>query len=184
MSGKALVKQVFDELYRLDSIGFNTWISSVRELASHYNIELHLEKRTDLFKKECQEILERKLIKDWCDEIKDEVKHPILRTYRIYKTSYEMEPYLYLVKNHKYRLAISKIRASSHKLEIERGRYTRPKTPVENRLCTLCKVVENEMHFLLNCSSNKVERDALFEKIQVIYSNFTNLPPIDNVFTC
>ena len=34
-----------------------------------------------------------------------------------------------------YWVAISKLRVSSHALEIERGRYASPKTPVNERLC-------------------------------------------------
>ena len=90
-----------------------------------------------------------------------------------------MEPYLYLVKNPKYRIAISKIRTSSHKLEIERGRYTRPKTPTENRLCHYCNVIENEMHFMLYCSINEEERGVLLTKIEAVNPHFKDLPPID-----
>ena len=44
-----------------------------------------------------------------------------------------MEPYLYLVKKHKYRQTIAKFHCSSHTLEIERGRHTNPKTVVADR---------------------------------------------------
>jgi hypothetical protein len=42
---------------------------------------------------------------------------------------------------------------SNHKLHIETGRYTRPITPVENRICSNCnsKSVEDEIHFLMYC---------------------------------
>ena len=44
MGSNAMVKRVFDELTKLDDIGFKTWISSVRELASQYNIyQVHIE---------------------------------------------------------------------------------------------------------------------------------------------
>ena len=102
-----------------------------------------------MFKLECEKSIERKFISEWENDINDQNKYPSLRTYRIFKTKLEMEPYLYLVKNPKYRMAISKFRSSSHILEIERGRHTRPITPLENRLCSSCKVVETEIHFLL-----------------------------------
>ena len=40
---------------------------------------------------------------------------------------------------------IIKLHISSHLLQIERGRYTRPKTLREN---CLCNIVEDEVHFL------------------------------------
>ena len=45
----------------------------------------------------------------------------------------------------------SKLRLSSHKLSIEKGRHSHPKIPEENRLCKVCGVIENEKHFLLHC---------------------------------
>jgi hypothetical protein len=40
-------------------------------------------------------------------------------------------------------LYLARFRISAHKLEIERGRYTIPKTVVENRIC---EAVEDEEH--------------------------------------
>ena len=47
------------------------------------------------------------------------------------------------------------LRISAHMLHIERGRYTRPKTPIENRLCFSCSSVsvEDEIHFITECSA-------------------------------
>ena len=95
---------------------------------------------------------------------------------------YQMEPYLYLVKNPKYRMAISKFRSSSHILEIKRGRHTRPITPLENRLCPLCKVVETEIHFLLECPMYECYRKELFSKIVSVDSYVKEVLPI-NKFT-
>ena len=55
----------------------------------------------------------------------------------------------------------ARLRTSSHTLEIEVGRYNRPKVDRELRTCKLCKsgLVEDERHFLLNCSYFKEERE-------------------------
>ena len=42
-------------------------------------------------------------------------------------------------------------------LEIERGRHTRPVTPVENRRCPVCNVIENELHFYWNAPLIKLK---------------------------
>ena len=47
---------------------------------------------------------------------------------------------------------------SLHHLQIERGRYTRPKTLRENRLCNNCNIVEDEVHFLFICAKNELAR--------------------------
>ena len=44
-------------------------------------------------------------------------------------------------------------RSGALPIVIDTGGYSRPPTPVDDRLCDLCDmgVVENEKHFLLNC---------------------------------
>ena len=53
------------------------------------------------------------------------------------------------------RKVISRIRCLSDPLAIEKGRQKNPKIPREERLCTLCeeRVVEDEEHFLLKCTT-------------------------------
>ena len=63
-----------------------------------------------------------------------------------------------MISDPKYRIAVSKLRASSHNLEIERGCYTRPKVNPENRLCPLCYVVDNEIDFVVRCRINETLR--------------------------
>ena len=55
----------------------------------------------------------------------------------------------------------SKLRLSSHKLSIEKGRHSHPKIPEENRLCKVCGVIENEKHFLLHCDMYHEQRFKL-----------------------
>ena len=86
-----------------------------------------------------------------------------IETYARYKSQYVTEKYFDLVSNLKYRIAVSKLRASSHNLEIERGRYTRPKVSPENRLCPLCYVVDNEIQFVVRCRINETFAYNLME---------------------
>ena len=87
-----------------------------------------------------------------------------------------MEPYLYQVKQSKYRIAISRLRASSHYvLEKERGMYTRVKTPITERLCPFCNVIEDEQHFLLTCKIYDQERNRMFSKISTKYENICEI---------
>ena len=50
-----------------------------------------------------------------------------------------------------HRTVLTRWRLSNHNLQIERGRYTVPSTPRENRLCTLCETVEDEHHVIFHC---------------------------------
>ena len=91
-----------------------------------------------------------------------------------------METHLDLIKNHKYRVAMVQLRTSSHTLAIEHGRYTRPKTKIEDRKCPFCPdIVEDEKHFLIQCIMNMTERDILFSKINCLFQNFNSLDDED-----
>ena len=83
-------------------------------------------------------------------------------TYCTFKTQIMMENYLLNVKGLKTRIAVSKFRLSDHRLEIETGRYHRPKKKVNDRLCSVCNAVESEMHCLMTCKINKEDREKLF----------------------
>ena len=64
-----------------------------------------------------------------------------------------MHPYLEKVNIRKFCQAFSRLRMSSHRLEIEPGRWTRPNsTPLDDRKCNLCNVLEDEFHFVLECN--------------------------------
>ena len=60
-------------------------------------------------------------------------------------------------------------------LEIERDRHTNPKTPVADRKCSSCDVIEDEKHFLLICDMNMPEREYFFHKISRLYDGFMYL---------
>ena len=46
--------------------------------------------------------------------------------------------------NRDLKQCLSKIRLSSHKFYVERGRWSKPKIEYINRLCTLCDERDNE----------------------------------------
>ena len=100
---------------------------------------------------------------------------PLLRSYRLYKREFTPEYYLDCIILPKYRVSISMIRASSHELEIERGRYTRPKIGTDHRLCAFCLDIENEEHFVTNCQIIDAERQLLFTKISSKFPAFAQL---------
>ena len=72
-------------------------------------------------------------------------------------------------------MALSKFRSSSHVLEIERGRHTKPKTLLEKRTCSLCGILEDEYHFLIICDIYNSEREELFLKITQTGCHFVTL---------
>ena len=77
-----------------------------------------------------------------------------LRSYRLFKNVFKFEKYLLYIVNDNERFNFTRFRTSCHRLHIETGRYTIPKTPIEERVCKNCSfnTVEDEQHVLLFCS--------------------------------
>ena len=62
---------------------------------------------------------------------------------------------------------------NEHPLMIERGRYF--KIPREERICTFCKEIEDEKHFLLHCTKNSDIRKDFFQNLaQKDFNNITD----------
>ncbi len=99
-----------------------------------------------LFKSRCQDIH----IQECFSEIS---KSNRCRLFRHIKDTYEMEPYLLVNYSRDLRQVLTKIRLSSHKLFVERGRWLKPKIDYEQRLCTVCddRDIEDEYHILMKC---------------------------------
>ena len=69
--------------------------------------------------------------------------------------------YLDTITIQKYRIALTKLRVSSHRLEIEVGRWHKPQPiPVNERKCKLCAKLEDEFHFILECPLYKQLRST------------------------
>ena len=88
-----------------------------------------------------------------------------LRTYKLFKTSIQREPYLTEIKNVKDRMTMTKFRLSDHKLMIEKGRHLKMRKDL--RFCKFCpNIVEDEMHFLTSCSMFTTRLEILITKIK------------------
>ena len=72
------------------------------------------------------------------------------------KTDIKLEDYLKLTKKINNRQLLIKFRTSDHPLEIDLGRYK--KIPRHQRLCKTCKVLDDEIHFFLQCQINNIKK--------------------------
>ena len=92
-----------------------------------------------------------------------------LRTYKLIKQAFELEQYLEIIPDRKQRKSITALRISAHMLQIERGRYIRNKK--EERLCTTCNVIDDEIHFLCECSKHKSLRTEMYSNLNMTYED-------------
>ena len=80
-------------------------------------------------------------------------------------SSFEHQFYLDFVKVKKFRVAMTKLRTSSHRLEIEVGRWARPnRILIDEGKCITCNKLEDEFHFLLECSLYNDLRNQYIKK--------------------
>ena len=79
--------------------------------------------------------------------------------------------YLQVVSNFKDRKALSKLRVSDHKLNIEVGRHT--KLSLRERICTFSNVdIKDEKDFLLECTVYENLRKTWFDDIVLDLPHF------------
>ena len=66
--------------------------------------------------------------------------------------SFRVQPYLKWFKINKFIQSFARLRVSSHRLQIEAGRWTKPLgTPISYRKCLICNKIEDEYHFVIEC---------------------------------
>ena len=124
MPNNSIVKQVYNELFKLHQMGFVTWVTRVGELVETYSI--NIDDSPAKFKSECKRSVFGEFTRKCTEDVQNIQRNRILRTYCKIKQDFGMERYLKLIKNHKYRTAMTQLRTSSHTLAIEYGRYTHP----------------------------------------------------------
>ena len=102
-----------------------------------------------------------------------------LRSYKVIKDEYKLEfrniPILTDIDK-KFVSYFTKLRilVSNSKLMIEEGRHHN--VSIENRICPLCKTdIENEFHFVMECTQLHNLRKHLFESLTEIVPAFANM---------
>lgn len=100
-------------------------------------------------------------IQNWHSRIKESTRAIFYRSF----ASFQFQPYLDKINVNKYLQAFCKLRMSSHRLEVESGRWVRPnRIPLDERKCSFCQVLEDEFHFVIECPLYEVLRKKYIAK--------------------
>lgn len=159
-------KQCYNMLYRLDTIGRNTWVSHIRHLvvSNGFGIVWLSQGVGDIntFIARFKQRMVDCCIQKWNSKLADSSKAD---TYRGFKTMLDVERYLYTNMSDSFRRIYAKFRCSSHILQIEKGRHTN--TDRRFRFCPLCRkrnisIVESEFHFFFDCLAYENLRNDIF----------------------
>ena len=143
-----LVTCAVREMQTMASSGVDCWLARVNKVQSLLDISdrLHFKKGSG---KVTTSKLKSQFDRHWLDSLNmtktktnqdpsDPSDHNKLRTYRTYKSSFTREPYIDLVRNRNQKSSLVRLRTGSHFLGVERGRWTRPVTPLAQRTCAYC----------------------------------------------
>lgn len=162
-----------DQLFKSNH---RSWLSSIYFILNYLNIpkKLHTDKNLHL-------IVKKSLIKLYKARFMDTLKHSLnndvgkLRTYAIFKQTFCRETYFNVLKDKNVRICFTNLRISSHKLQIELGRYKN--ISVDKRLCTLCNNgdVEDEIHFVTVCNKYDSLRNIFYNAINDKNLYFANM---------
>jgi len=93
-----------------------------------------------------------------------------LEFFKVFKDEYSTSDYLHQLRNFNERRNLARFKISNHNLMIKLGRYQTDQMPRESRLYPLCKSnqVENETHFLFQCSKYSLQRQTFLNPINEI----------------
>ena len=157
------MKKIYIDLLKLnvESPEKVTWVSLLKKMLFEYGFGYvwmwqYVEKHS-LFLKEFKNRVYDVYKQEWRMQVNETSEN---RLYKHVKDDFSFSPYLCIV-NKDIRKHISKLRLSSHLFLIERGRWGNRRAPVENRLCELCEVREDEYHCLIECPRFVKERKGL-----------------------
>ena len=149
------VKFVFDTLCNdLNTFPDKTsWISLLRDLLGELELmQAWIQQNVgnvDLFLSLRKQCLSDTFTRNWNSRRNDSFRALFYRNFN----NFGYQNYIDIVTTEKFRFALSRLRLSSHRLEVETGRWAKPNSiPFENRRCRTCNILEDEYHFLLECS--------------------------------
>ena len=126
------------------------------------------------FKIMLKQNIQKFYIQNWTDCI-SKLSSGKLSCYSNLKTCYGLEGYLLCNLSFSQRKSLTRLRTSSHRLNIELGRYKN--IPRSGRICLRCDSgeIDDEIHFLFKCNTYNTQRNHLFETIEKSCGNFTGL---------
>ena len=165
-----LTKRLFiTDLYNCKFNNMKNWCYELQCIFEQTNQMYLFETETTNFKlQSVLNVTKERLLEHYKNQWYENLNnYPKLRTYKLFKSEFELEKYVCSFLSRSERSFLAQFRLGILPLQIETGRFTTPLTPLENRLCLVCNQnkVEDEFHFLLECPLYDLERISLFENL-------------------
>jgi hypothetical protein len=130
---------------------YKSWAKNVKELLESmgfYDVWMFGVGNADVFIQVFKQRIKDTFLQTWNEEIRISTRAD---SYRLF-SDFRFQEYLNVLNIKKFRQEFTRLRLSSHKLNIEVGRWHKPNPiPRNERLCTFCNCIEDEFHFLFEC---------------------------------
>ena len=169
LDSQRYASNAFSMLTKDADCGHYNWVSHAHDLRVRYGIQ----------QSDTRLAIKTKVIKHFESEVLHRLNEHItedrkLYLYASFKKIYKFESYLDYIQDFTVRCTLAKLRVSAHNLKIETGRFSKNKTPRDERFCPYCKTlniftVEDEVHFLLICPLFNEDRQKFLEGIHTAF---------------
>ncbi|KAL4240483.1 hypothetical protein ACF0H5_001275 [Mactra antiquata] len=119
---------------------------------------------TDIFLNNVKVRLRDLFIQGWHGRIGESSRASFYKHF----SSFKFQPYLDICQIPKFRYQLTRLRVSSHSLYVESGRWVKPNPiPFNERICSACNKLEDEYHFILECSLYNDIRDRYIPRYYI-----------------
>ena len=163
------------------TVNGNTWSSEVKSILSSCGLTACFNNNNPVNTHSVWASIHESNCSQWKHEIESK---PKLRTYKLLKQSFGVESYVTAFINRKQRSCVSQLRCGILPLFIETGRWSN--ISYDQRICKMCSCnqVENEIHFLFQCSYYDETRKSFIENTLNEIPNFTDLDDVEKLRVC
>jgi len=174
MSDDRLPKAALNLQTHLDEQGKNCWVTCIKNLLYKHGFGIvYIQGNVGdqkWFLSVFKERLEMHYKSLWLDDM---MQNNRLLNYGEYKCLLETERYLSCINNMHFRKVIARFRCSCHSFLIETGRHVG--IPRNERLCSICGVIEDEKHVIMSCVKYNTLRNLHLPEIERKHLSFINI---------
>ena len=129
------------------------WCSLLKELLSRLGLyeawHFQTVENDKLFLSLVKQRLTDQFVQDWSARLESSSRAIFYRSI----CDFKLQSYLKVLTISKFRYSIAQLRVSSHRLQVEEGRWKKPNpTPFTERKCISCNKLEDEYYFVLECN--------------------------------
>ena len=172
----SFLKLIYNEMLSINTENPRTvtWVSLVKNHLFSIGLGMFWERQQvfgeDSFLRTFSQRIHDIYLQNWSAEVMDTSEN---RLFKHIKQNFCLESYLNM-SNKGLRVAITKIRLSSHVFMIERARWNVRIPKLKDRVCAYCNVIESEYHVLIECPRFTNERYGCVPQDLIKYPNMSN----------